>query len=76
MDPLISVVIPTYNEAGRVARAIRSMQDQTYKNLEIIVVDDGSTDNTKEIVETIAKADPRVTYSRKSAAKEDQLARI
>lgn len=60
--PLISVVIPTYNEAGRIGRCIKSMQDQTYRNLEIIVVDDGSTDNTREIVEAIAKTDPRVSF--------------
>ena len=60
--PLISVVIPTYNEAGRIARCVKSMQDQTYRNLEIIVVDDGSTDNTKEAVEAIAKTDPRVSF--------------
>lgn len=59
-EELISVVIPVYNEEKRVARAIRSMQEQTYKNLEIIVVDDGSTDKTKTIVEEIAQQDPRV----------------
>lgn len=62
MQPLISVVIPTYNEAGRIARCVQSMRDQTYKNLEIIVVDDGSTDNTKEIMEVIIKSDPRVKF--------------
>lgn len=61
-EPLISVVIPTYNEAQRLARAVKSMQDQTYRNLEIIVVDDGSTDNTKEVMEAIVKADPRVSF--------------
>lgn len=60
--PLISIIIPTYNEEGRIARAITSMQNQTYRNLEIIVVDDWSTDNTKEIVERISKADSRVQY--------------
>jgi len=57
---LISVIIPTYNEGGKIARAIASMQNQTYKNLEIIVVDDWSTDDTKEIVEKITVADKRV----------------
>ena len=59
---LISVIIPTYNEGGKIARAIASMQNQTYKNLEIIVVDDWSTDDTKEIVEKITVADKRVQY--------------
>ncbi|MDE1874951.1 MAG: glycosyltransferase family 2 protein [Patescibacteria group bacterium] len=62
MEPLISVIIPTYNEAARIGRAVRSMQDQTYKNLEIIVVDDGSTDDTRGIVEAIAARDPRVSF--------------
>jgi len=62
MEPLISVSIPVYNEEGRVARAIRSIQDQTYKNLEIIVVDDHSTDGTAAVVKKIAEQDSRVQY--------------
>ncbi len=56
----ISVIIPTYNRASLIERAIRSVLKQTYKPLEIIVVDDGSTDNTREVVETIG--DPKVKY--------------
>jgi glycosyltransferase involved in cell wall biosynthesis len=46
--PLISIVIPTFNRAGRLPLSIRSAMDQTYPNTEIIIVDDGSTDNTRE----------------------------
>lgn len=60
--PLISVVIPVYNEEKRIVRAINSMREQTYDNLEIIIVDDGSTDGTKAAVEVIAQIDPRVQY--------------
>jgi len=58
--PLISVVIPVYNEEKRVVRAVNSIRNQTYQNLEIVVVDDDSTDNTYRVVEEITKEDPRV----------------
>lgn len=61
-NPLISVIIPTYNEAPTIATAIQSMINQTYKNLEILVVDDGSTDDTEEIVREFMKKDNRVRY--------------
>jgi len=60
--PLVSVVIPTYRRVSLVPRAIRSVQNQTYKNIEIIVVDDASPDNTEEIVRSIP--DPRIRYIR------------
>ena len=53
--PTISVIIPTYNNAHFVGEAIESVLDQTYRDVEIIVVDDGSLDNTKEVLDTYIK---------------------
>lgn len=62
MKPLISVIIPTYNSAKTISVAIKSMLQQTYSNLEIIVVDDNSKDDTKEVVEQLKKKDSRIEY--------------
>jgi glycosyltransferase involved in cell wall biosynthesis len=61
-QPLITVIIPTYNEAGTLEEAVRSIMEQTYQNLEMMVVDDQSTDNTKDIAIQLSKEDARVRY--------------
>lgn len=60
--PLISVIVPSYNAANSIGVALHSLQKQTYQNLEIIVVDDKSTDSTRNVVENIIKTDSRVKY--------------
>ena len=57
---MISVVIPTRNRASLLARAIASAQAQTIDDLDIVVVDDGSTDHTHEVIMAAAGADPRI----------------
>lgn len=59
-QPLTSVVVPAYNAERFIERTLRSALNQTYRNLELIVVDDGSTDNTKTIAEAFAARDSRV----------------
>jgi len=59
-SPLVSVIIPTHNRAGLLPRAINSVLSQTYKNYEIIIIDDGSSDNTQEILSGFASNKLRI----------------
>ena len=61
-NPLVSVIIPTFNRAHCVGRAIDSVRTQTHQNTEILVLDDGSTDGTRELIEQSYADDPRVRY--------------
>jgi len=62
--PLVSVVVPAYNYGRYIGDALRSVQAQTYEEWECVVVDDGSTDETAEVVGAIAAHDRRVRYVR------------
>lgn len=58
--PLVSVIMPAYNAEKYIETAIRSVLLQTYKNWELLILDDGSTDRTAEIAEKFANEDPRI----------------
>jgi glycosyltransferase involved in cell wall biosynthesis len=58
--PIVSVIMPCHNGQAHVAAAVESVLGQTYTNFEILAVDDGSTDDTAEILRSLAAADPRV----------------
>jgi O-antigen biosynthesis protein len=61
MPPVgVSVVIPVFNRAATIEAALRSVQAQTHADWEVIVVDDGSRDETVEVVERLARDDRRV----------------
>lgn len=59
-EPLVSVVMPVYNSEKYVAEAIRSVQKQSYENWELLIVNDGSTDHSAEIIEAYARKDFRI----------------
>ncbi|WP_295732132.1 glycosyltransferase family A protein [uncultured Limosilactobacillus sp.] len=58
--PLISVIIPAYNVERYITKSINSILNQTYRNIEVVVIDDGSTDRTKEIIANLARKDTRI----------------
>jgi len=59
-DPLVSVLVTVYNRENFLGEAIESIINQTYKNIEIIIVNDGSTDRTEEIIRSYMKKDERI----------------
>lgn len=60
MRPTFSIIVPTYNRAHLIFRNIESVINQTYTNWELIIIDDGSTDNTRQVVESYK--DQRIKY--------------
>jgi len=74
-NPTVSVIIPTYNRAHLVGRSIQSVINQTYQDFEIIVVDDGSTDNTEDIIKEFQKKDKRIKHIKHNKNKGGSAAR-
>lgn len=78
-EPLISVIVPVYGVEKYLSQCVQSLINQTYKNLEIILVDDGSLDNSGAICDELAKTDTRIKVIHRqnggqSAARNDGLA--
>lgn len=68
LEPLVSVVIPTYNRAYCLRRTLESVFAQTHRRLEVLLVDDGSTDGTAALAEEIGRNEPRLRYLRQANA--------
>ena len=62
--PFFSIVIPVYNRASLIPATIQSVLDQSFKDYELIIVDDGSTDETEKVIKDIAATHPEIKYLR------------
>lgn len=68
MDYLVSIIIPVFNSQQYIDECVKSVINQTYSNIEIVLVDDGSTDKSGEICDSLAKADNRIKVVHKANA--------
>jgi glycosyltransferase involved in cell wall biosynthesis len=75
LKPSVSVVVPVHNRASKIAMALNSIRAQTYPNWEAIVVDDGSTDGSSQVVMQLADEDDRILLVRHSYRRGAQAAR-
>src|SRR5690554_5941707 len=68
-QPLISVYMPTHNRAHLLSRAVESVLQQSWQNLELIIVNDASTDETAAVLEQLQQRDPRIKILHNSESK-------
>ena len=64
-QPLVSIIVPIYNGEKSIERCLRSIQNQSYQNIEVLVVNDGSTDHTDRVIRRYAEGDKRFHYIKK-----------
>ena len=64
-QPLVSIIVPVYNGEKTIERCLRSIQNQSYSNIEVLVVNDGSSDHTDRIIRKYAQRDSRFRYIEK-----------
>lgn len=62
MQPKVSIIIPAYNCDKYIGKCIESVKNQTYENIEIVIINDGSTDKTKEVISSYISKDSRIIY--------------
>jgi glycosyltransferase involved in cell wall biosynthesis len=62
MEPLVTIIIPAYNCERYIGETLESVRKQTFQNFEVLVVDDGSTDNQRAVIESFVKVDDRIKY--------------
>jgi glycosyltransferase involved in cell wall biosynthesis len=62
INPFFSVIVPTYNRADKIKKTIDSVRNQNFDDWELIIIDDGSTDNTNEVLEPILYEETRIKY--------------
>ncbi|QIR15110.1 glycosyltransferase [Shewanella aestuarii] len=74
-SPLVSIYMPTHNRLHLLKRAIASVQNQTYENFELLIVNDASSDGTKEYLEALVKSDKRIRCFHHTASKGACVAR-
>lgn len=70
LNPLVSIIMPAYNSSLYIAESIESVINQTYKNWELLIIDDGSTDNTCNIIKEYVSSDNRIHYFYQKNAKQ------
>ena len=68
-QPLVSIIVPVYNAASHIARCIESIRRQTYQNIEIILLNDGSKDVSLQVCEMYAKIDRRIILLDRTAVR-------